>query len=102
VLRLRLAIERGTRRRWIGIVIVLLLAILLVLVVLHTLQHMLHGSVIYVCFVVGLFAAMMLKRRLDRSFAPTFVPTDRGPPRPAAVYAGCAINARTHSIPLRL
>jgi hypothetical protein len=103
VLRLRHAIERASRRRWLGILVVLFLALLLVLLVFHTLEHGLEEGTLLTCFAVLVFltASLALEPFLGRRMLVS--PMLRGPPGTA--MAAAATRARLPagaSPPLRL
>jgi hypothetical protein len=52
MLRLRVGIERALRRRWLGLFVVLLLAILVVFVIIHDAEHALEDAAA-LCFAVA-------------------------------------------------
>jgi hypothetical protein len=93
VLRLRHAIERASRRRWLGILVVLFLAVLLVLLVFHTLEHGLEEGTLLTCFAVLAFVTVSLALEQLLVRRALVVPMLRGPPR-AAVAAAVAARAR--------
>ena len=87
MLRLRHAIERASKRRWLGILVVLLIAFLLVMLVFHTLEHGLEEGSFLTCFAVLVFLTVTLvlePLRLRRGIG---VLSGRSPPSRAVAAA---------------
>lgn len=101
MIRLRAALERGLRHRWLGPALVLVLAILLALLILHSAIDEAPVSGLVVCFAVALLLVLRIVvpplavRQETRPFSP------RAPP-PAFVAARVPAYARRGSPPLRL
>lgn len=81
VLRLRTEIEQARHRRWLGLLVVALLALLIVFVIIHDAEHALDGMMticVALTFVAGVLAAqprqhLLVSRRVSSRH-------DRSPP----------------------
>jgi uncharacterized membrane protein len=101
MLRLRHAIERASRRRWLGILVVLFIALLLVLLVFHTLEHGVEDALL-TCLAVASFVTLVVAAAglLPRTRQMTRMV--RGPPAQPAAVAAPRYRAPPGSFPLRL
>ena len=103
MLRLSHAIERVSRRRWLGLLVVVCLALMLALLVLHTLEHGSHEPTALACAVVVIAAAVAaLAFRTPRKDGRQRGSLRRGPPRLVPVYGPVRVGYPPGSIPLRL
>jgi hypothetical protein len=91
VLRLRHAIERASKRRWLGILVVLFVAFLLVLLAFHTLEHGLEEGSLLTCFAVLVFLTVTLALEPPRLRRAIAVCSGRGQP-------STAVAAATHRV----
>jgi hypothetical protein len=101
VLRLRAALERGQRRRWIGVLIIVLLALLIAFVLVHDAEHALDGAAAACIALVAAFTTLVFARRpqafIERSLQPT-----RGRAPPSALRPIDDRPRRLTLVPLRL
>jgi hypothetical protein len=100
VIRLRAALERGLRNRWIGPALVCILAVILVFLALHALLDHAPTAGFAACMAIAIFLlalAFIPRPPLERVRATR---TQRGPPlvRPART----SIASHTALAPLRL
>lgn len=103
MIRLRSAIDRALGRRWLGLVIILALALLLVFVVFHTTIDAAHDETGLACLTLAAAIALLLIRpRADVSTERTPKPfRRRGPPTPFTPTAH-PVALRAIPPPLRL
>jgi TRAP-type C4-dicarboxylate transport system permease large subunit len=103
MLRLRHAIERASKRRWLGLLVVLFLALLLVLVVFHTIEHGVEDGTFLTCFAVIVFLTVTFALERLKLRRLVLAPSGRAPPSVAvAVAAPRARWPAGASPPLRL
>lgn len=101
VLRLRHAIERASRRRWLGILVVLFIALLLVLLVFHTLEHGVEDTFL-TCLAVVAFVMLWVAIVGALSRPSQMAQMLRGPPARLGAVAGPRYRPPPGSSPLRL
>jgi hypothetical protein len=100
MLRLRVGIEKAKRRRWLGVFVVLLLAILVVFVVIHDAEHALEDAAA-VCLVLAvIFSTLVMSPPLQR-LATRNAGALRGRAPPAKAVAAIT-PVRPNPVPLRL
>ena len=102
MLRLRHAIERASRRRWLGLLVVCCLALMLVVLILHTLDHGLLGEAVVTCLAVVLAASAFVLVRRPAADCARRLRGPRGPPRLLAVTVARTAGFRPGSDPPRL
>ena len=102
MLRLRHAIERASRRRWLGLLVVLCLALMLVLLIFHTLEHRLLGEAVVTCLAVVLAATAAVCVHRPAAVSRRRVDVGRGPPRLFFVAAPLTAAFQAGSDPPRL
>ena len=103
MLRLRHAIERASRHRWLGLLVVLCLALLLLLLVLHTLEE--HGGLeqsALTCVVVMIVAALRLLFASPAIGQRLHAAPRRGPPQLVVSWEPLRGGHAPGSTPLRL
>lgn len=100
MIALRNAIDRASERRWVGLLVLLLLATLLVLVGLHSLEHAAEAGNVLLCVAIASVLIVALRRDATADILLPARP-GRSPPRRAAGLAGPS-NLTAHSPPLRL
>jgi hypothetical protein len=100
MLRLRVGIEKAVRRRWLGLLVVLLLAILVVFVVIHDAEHALEDAAAACLALAVIFSTLVVFPPRTR-LAPRNVGGLRGraPPTPAAA---AVTSGGRKPVPLRL
>ncbi len=96
---MRDAIERASERRWVWLLVVLVLATLLVLVGLHELEHAAETGDVLLCIAIASLLAVVFTRS-GTTRAVLLVPTGRDPPQRAHVTAS-TFRLAAHSQPLR-
>jgi hypothetical protein len=101
VLRLRHAIERASRRRWLGILVLLFIALLLVLLVFHTLEHGIEDTLL-TCLAVVAFVTFVAAAAGLLSRTRQLAPMPRGPPARLAAVVAPRYRPPPGSLPLRL
>jgi hypothetical protein len=99
--RLRHAIERASRRRWLGILVVLFIALLLVLLVFHTLEHGVEDTLL-TCLAIVAFVTLGLTTAGSLSRTRQAAQMLRGPPARLAAVAAPRYRPPPGSSPLRL
>lgn len=99
VIALRNAIDRASERRWVWVLVVLLLAALLVLVGLHDLEHAAEAGDVLLCIAIASLIAVALTRG-GTTRAVLLVPTGRDPPQHSHLVAS-TFQLTAHSQPLR-
>jgi drug/metabolite transporter (DMT)-like permease len=99
VLRLRRTIERASRHRWLGVLVIILLIALAVLIGFHDLDHALDPGNVLLCVGLAVLGAVVftLDRRLHRFGGQT---AGRTPPGRVRAPDG-APPALAFSVPLR-
>jgi hypothetical protein len=100
MLRLRVGIEEARRRRWLGLFVVLLLAILVVFVVIHDTEHALEDAAALCLALAVTFSTLVISPSLTR-LAPR---NARGLRRraPPAEAVAVITSVRPKPVPLRL
>jgi Na+/citrate or Na+/malate symporter len=101
MLRLRHAIERASRRRWLGILVVLFIALLLVLLVFHTLEHGVEDALL-TCLAVVAFVTFVVAAIGSLSPTKQMAKMVRGPPGRFAAVVARRYRPPPGSLPLRL
>jgi len=100
VLRLRTAIERARQRRFLGLLLVLLIAAVMLFGVLHDAEHALEDAG-FACVAVGVVWVAFAARRVRRPPAQTLVarpaprPPRTSPPRVAFIADRKPVPLRT-------
>jgi hypothetical protein len=100
MLRLRVGIEKALRRRWLGLVVVLLLAILVAFVVIHDAGHALEDAAVACLALAVIFSTLVVFPPLTRP-ATRNAGALRGRAPPAKAVAAIT-PVRPKPVPLRL
>jgi peptidoglycan/LPS O-acetylase OafA/YrhL len=101
LIRLRKLIDRALERRWLGILVLLVLVLLLAFVALHTAHDEAHDSLLLTCVAITVLAACVVAstRGVIRVQPPRSM-SWRGPPSPFRLVS--ALGVAPASPPLRL
>jgi len=102
VIRLNRAIERAKRRRWLWIIIVILLAVLLALVALHSFNDSVDNDGVLFCAAVILLLAAATVRPIEPNGVTVPAQASRGPPRNRSQFSRPRAVVVSTFAPLRL
>ncbi|MBA2332959.1 MAG: hypothetical protein H0V94_09245 [Actinobacteria bacterium] len=62
MLRIRYAVERASSHRWLGLAVMLLVAVLLVLLMLHFAEHLMLDAAALICVLVAVVFTLLVSR----------------------------------------
>jgi uncharacterized membrane protein len=102
VIKLNRALERAKRRRWLWILLVILLAVLLALVALHSFNDSVETDGALFCAAVILLVAAVIVRPVEPVGVVVPARAGRGPPRVPVASPRPLPVAATSFAPLRL
>jgi len=102
LIRLRELIDRALERRWLGILVLLALALLLAFVALHTAVDEAHDSLLFACAAIAVLAVCVVSatQRLARTRA--LRSRSRRAPPSAVRFVSPFLVAPAAPLPLRL
>jgi hypothetical protein len=99
MLRVRRGIETALRRRWLGLFVVLLLAIVVVFVLVHDAEHALDGAAAVCLALAVVFSTLVLAAVATRLGRILVGLRGRAPP---ALFGVAVATTPTKPVPLRL
>ena len=102
MIKLNRALERAKRRRWLWILLVILLAVLLALVALHSFTDSVETDRALFCAAVILLVAAVIVRSVEPVGVVVPARAGRGPPRARVASPRPLPVAATSFAPLRL
>ena len=102
MLRLRATIERARRRRWLGLLIIVLLALLVVFVLIHDSDHALEGAAAACISLVAIFTTLIVCFRRRFVSKKLLASPSRAPPARNPRLQQPVSTRRLALVPLRL